>query len=118
MQAACYEYFLNGGGASLVIIKNDKEAPLIHDILAFLGRRPYVLPDFRASRGEDLRTYSSELFALLSSLNRYVNDPSSKKVLIAPLRTLLHPLPAPALLLEEKISFGDQISLKSFKEKL
>jgi len=118
LQAACYEYFLNGGKASLVIIKNDKEATQIHDALAFLGRRPYVLPDFRATTREDLRTYSSELFALLSSLNHYVNDASPKKILIAPLRTLLHPLPAPSLLSQEKINFADRIDFKSFQEKL
>lgn len=118
MQAACYEYFLKGGDATLIVIKNDKEAPLIHDVLAFLGKRPYILPDFRATRGEDLRTYSSELFMLLSNLNRYINDASPKKVLIAPLRTLLHPLPSPALLSQMRINFGDKLELKSFQEKL
>ena len=118
MQAACYEYFLNGGDATLIVVKNDKEAPLIRDVLSYLGKRPYVLPDFRPNYGEDLRTYSSELFNLLSNLNRYVNEASPKKVLIAPLRTLLHPLPAPVLLSQEKICFGDRINLKSFQEKL
>jgi len=118
LQAACYEYFLKGSDATLIVIKNDKEAPLIYDILTYLGKRPYVLPDFRAEYGEDLRTYSSELFALLSSLNKYVNDASSKKVLIAPLRTLLNPLPAPALLSQKNLSFGDRINLKSFQEEL
>ncbi len=118
MQAACYEYFLNGGDANLILVKNNKEAPLIGDVLTFLGKRPYILPDFRASYGEDLRTYSSELFALLSNLNRFVNDPSPKKVLISPLKTVLNPLPAPKLLSQMQISFAQRLDLKAFKEKL
>ena len=118
MQAACYEYFLQGGDATLLIARNDKETQKLNDAAAYAGKKPFVLPDFRAHVGEDLRAYSAELYSLLGALNRFANEASPKKVLIAPLRTVLHPLPSPAILTRRTLSFGERIHLSSFKEEL
>ncbi|NLC28000.1 MAG: transcription-repair coupling factor [Campylobacteraceae bacterium] len=118
MQAACFEYFVQGGTANLLIAKNDKDTPFLHDVLAYAGKKPYVLPDFRATRGEDLRTYSAELYNLLSALNSYVNDKSPKKILVSPIRTLLHPLPNSVLLGQYIVDFGERIVMRDFQEKL
>ncbi|MBE0496029.1 MAG: transcription-repair coupling factor [Campylobacterales bacterium] len=118
MQAACYEYFKEGGEAQILIAKNDKEVQKLKDAVALAGKKPFALPDFRARKGEDLRAYSTELYALLAALNHFANEASPKKVLIAPLRTLLHPLPSPKLLIRRTLSFGETLSLAKFKEEL
>lgn len=118
MQAACYEFFHRGGQTEIIIAKNDKDAARLNDAAALAGKKPFLLPDFRAKKGEDLRAYSTELYALLAVLNRFVNEASPKKVLISPLRTLLHPLPAPKLLTKRTLAFGDTLKLSLFKEEL
>ena len=118
MQAACYEFFHRGGQTEIIIAKNDKDAARLNDAAALAGKKPFLLPDFRAKKGEDLRAYSTELYALLAALNRFVNEASPKKVLISPLRTLLHPLPAPKLLTKRTLAFGDTLKLSLFKEEL
>ena len=52
----------------------------------------YILSDFRAKRGDDLRSYSFELGELLLSLWRFYDDKDS--ILLAPLHSILYPLPA------------------------
>lgn len=52
----------------------------------------YILSDFRAKRGDDLRSYSFELGELLFSLSKFYNDKDS--ILLAPLHSILYPLPA------------------------
>ena len=91
MNARCYEYIKGGSVCEILITKDDKEANSLKDTVSFAGYKPFVLPDFRAKKGEDLRSYSNELYALLSSLNGYFSEKSSKKILISPIRTLLNP---------------------------
>lgn len=52
----------------------------------------YVLSDFRAKRGDDLRSYSLELGDLLLSLSKFYNDKDS--ILLAPIHSILYPLPS------------------------
>lgn len=118
MQAACYEYYKHGGKAQILVAKNDKEVARLKDAVALAGKKPFALPDFRARNSEDLRSYSAELYALLAALNHFANEASPKKVLISPLRTLLHPLPAPKLLKRRTLCFGERVSLAAFKEEL
>jgi len=118
LQAACYEYFVNGASANLLITKDSKDIFYIENVLKFLGYTPYALPDFRASYGEDLRAFNEELQTLLAKLNRYENDDLPKKIVISPIRTILNPLPNKKLLSQFIINFGDLIELESLKEKL
>ena len=117
MQARIYE-FLKNSYCELLISENEKEALLAKDVASFLGYESFLLPDFRAKKGSDLRVYKEELFDLLSSLNAFYFSDSKKKILISPIRTLLTPLPKRELFDRLKISFADDIDQKSLKDKL
>ncbi|RAX54263.1 transcription-repair coupling factor [Helicobacter sp. 16-1353] len=51
----------------------------------------HILSEFRAKRGDDLRSYSFEFGELCLSLSRFYNDKDS--ILLAPLHSILYPLP-------------------------
>lgn len=118
MQAALYEFLKNKNECEVVLCKNDKEAKLLHDASVYSRRKTFVLPDFRARFGDDLKPYQSELFELLSELGRYNKENSSKKVLISPIRTALLPLPNEELFQSFTINFGDKVDFVDLKNKL
>lgn len=51
----------------------------------------HILSDFKANRGDDLRSYSHELSELLFSLSKFYNDKDS--ILLAPFHSILYSLP-------------------------
>ncbi|MDR1007280.1 MAG: transcription-repair coupling factor [Campylobacteraceae bacterium] len=118
MQAAVFEYLKQKSEVEIIICKDDKEAFIISNAAMFAGRETFVLPDFRASFGDDLRSYRNELFELINVLGGYHKKSSTKKILISPLRTLLHSLPKSHLFETAVIKFGDTIKLNELKEKL
>jgi len=117
-QASTYEFFKAQNSCELLGVKDDKEAILASHVLSFLGKKQYVLPDLRASEGDDLLSFHEELVELLGTLHSFYQDLSSKKVLIVPLRTLLTPLPSQALFTSCELSFGDRLHLSSFKSQM
>lgn len=120
-QSNIYEYLKEkgekGSDPLLLLCKNDKEAESISDIASLLGYHAFVLPDIRVSVGEDLRAYQEEIYQLFATLSDYFHT-NDKSLLIAPLRTMLLPLPKKELFGRKKIEFGDTISLQAFKEEL
>jgi transcription-repair coupling factor (superfamily II helicase) len=118
LQAAVFEYLKQKNEVEIVICKDDKDAFAISNAAVFAGKKSFTLPDFRASFGDDLRPYRNELFELINALRGYCKEDSSKKILISPIRTLLHPLPKPHLFETDTVKFGDMIKLDKFKEKL
>lgn len=117
-QASVYEFFKAPNACELLGVKDDKEAVLASHVLSFLGKKPYVLPDLRAREGDDLLSFQEELVELLGTLHAFYHEPSSKKILIAPLRTLLTPLPSKKVFQSYVLSFGDRLNLSSFKEQM
>ncbi|MDR0579004.1 MAG: transcription-repair coupling factor [Campylobacteraceae bacterium] len=117
MQAAVYEYLISGGDAELVICKDDKEAFTLFNAVALTNKKAFVLPDFRAAFGDDLRSYRSELLELVNTLREYYNEKSSKKILISPIRTLIHSLPSSNLFKSITIDFGKTINIQELKDK-
>lgn len=81
----------------IAIFKDEKEAKEAYQVCKFKKNRnasfpnAYLLNDFRCIFGDDLRSYSYELSELLLNLSHFYNDQNS--LLIAPLHSLLHPLP-------------------------
>lgn len=118
LQAKIYDYFSQKNDAELLLVSDDKGARSAHDVLAYLGYTPYLLPDFRAGFGDDLRAYKEELQKLLTQLAAYYQNPKSKKILVSPFRTLTHPMPKPELFRERSFAFGDRIDLEALKESL
>ncbi len=119
-QSNIYEYLLDKPLADkplLILAKDDKEAMSVRDVGSVLGYSVYTLPDIRVSVGEDLRAYQEEIYALLSTLGEYYKS-SEKTLLVAPLRTMLLPLPKVEFFQTQRIEFGDTIKLGVFKEEL
>lgn len=118
MQSAIYEFFKNGGNSDVVGVATEKDAFLVSQVVEYVGKKAYLLPDLRASFGDDLLSFSIELQQLLNTLKSYYDDNSTKKVLIAPIRTLFIPLPPQNLFKTQVIEFGGTLALNNFKESM
>ncbi len=118
MQARVYEYLKQGGEADFLLCKNDKDAAKLLDAALYANRKAFVLPDVRASFGEDLKPYQNELTQLLKTLREFNKENSSKKILISPIRTALLNFPKVELFKTKTISFGETINLNELKNEL
>lgn len=118
MQASFYEFLKQNPKCEVLVTANDKQSEVAKEVALYLGFESFVLPDFRANFGDDLRSFSNELGSLLYVLNEYYHKKSSKKLLISPIRTLLLRLPNEKLLQRGRLEFGDTIELEKFKKKL
>lgn len=120
-QSNIYEYLLTGDTASfntlLFICENDKEATQTADTATLLDYTPFVLPDLRVGYGDDLRTFQSELYALIESLYGYYHC-AAKKLLIAPLHTLLFALPKESYLQSLELEFASTVKVNGLKDQL
>ena len=120
-QNELYEYLLNGDISAtnklLLICKNDKEALKTADTATLLNYQPFILPDLRLSYGDDLRSFQIEMYELIEALHGYFNS-KKKRVLIAPLRTLLMPLPKEEFFPTIELEFASTINLKELKDRL
>jgi len=116
LQPSVYEFFKNGGNTELIGVANEKDAFLVSQVVEYVGKKAYVLPDLRASFGDDLLSFNEELQQLLNTLKSYYEDKSTKKVLVTPIRTLFTPLPPQNLFKTQTIEFGGTLNLKEFKE--
>ena len=119
MQASLYHSFTHHPHPRILIVENDKEAQEAHHLARYcieqgiLQATPLVLPDFRARKGDDIRSFLQEFIHLLSVLGEFYARPDS--LLIAPLSSVLYPLPKPELLQGIRISKQDLIDLESLK---
>ncbi|MEA3456801.1 MAG: CarD family transcriptional regulator, partial [Campylobacterota bacterium] len=120
-QSNIYEYLqdreVSASKPLLILCKDDKEAQSVSDVASLSGYRVFLLPDIRVSVGEDLRAYQDEIYTLFATLSDYYHSDGSR-ILVAPLRTMLLPLPKRELFGNKKIEFGDTIALQVFKEEL
>jgi len=122
IEANFYDYLQQKELPQILVVENDKEAQTAKAVAKILGIESVVLPDFRATFGEDLRSWRDELFALNNTLRAYyrksfILHPSSF-ILIVPYHTLIYPLPKPELLETFSIAFGDDIDLENLKDRL
>ncbi len=79
--------------------------------------KPFLLPEVRAHFGEDLSPYREDLLSLFQTLREFY-DFSDKKILCAPISSILYPLPKPALLSSFHISKQSTLSPQALFEKL
>jgi transcription-repair coupling factor (superfamily II helicase) len=118
LQPSCYEYFQTQTTTNLVCVSSDKEAKRVRDVISLAGYNCYILPDLRASFGDDLLSYKEEMHQLLNTLKKYYDDAKSKKVLVSPLRTLFTPLPPKRFFKTFHVEFGATLNLNDFKHTL
>ena len=116
MQAKVYEYLLTHA-PQILICEDDKEAALCADAASFAGFSTFKLPDFRAKKGDDLRSFNEELFEISSVLSKYYKF-DGKKIIISPFSTLLNPLPTQKNLESSTIKLKDNLNLSEFADLL
>ncbi|ERJ27908.1 Transcription-repair coupling factor [Campylobacter concisus UNSWCS] len=116
MQAKVYEYLLTHA-PKILICEDDKEAALCADAASFAGFSAFKLPDFRAKKGDDLRSFNEELFEISSVLSKYYKF-DGKKIIISPFSTLLNPLPTQKNLESSTIKLKDSLNLSEFADLL
>ena len=116
MQAKVYEYLLTHA-PQILICEDDKEAALCADAASFAGFNAFKLPDFRAKKGDDLRSFNEELFEISSVLSKYYKF-DGKKIIISPFSTLLNPLPTQKNLESSTIKLKDNLNLNEFADLL
>ncbi|WP_103607035.1 transcription-repair coupling factor [Campylobacter concisus] len=116
MQAKVYEYLLTHA-PQILICEDDKEAALCADAASFAGFSAFKLPDFRAKKGDDLRSFNEELFEISSVLSKYYKF-DGKKIIISPFNTLLNPLPTQKNLESSTIKLKDNLNLSEFADLL
>ncbi|WP_148821097.1 transcription-repair coupling factor [Campylobacter concisus] len=116
MQAKVYEYLLTHA-PQILICEDDKEAALCADAASFAGFSAFKLPDFRAKKGDDLRSFNEELFEISSVLSKYYKF-NGKKIIISPFSTLLNPLPTQKNLESSTIKLKDNLNLSEFADLL
>ncbi len=117
MQANFFEYLQGSNMAQLVLCEDDKESFLLSQVALFKGLKTFVLPDFRAEFGDDLRAFSKELFELCKVLNAYHKE-KDVKILISPLSTILKKLPGQKHLKSYNLSKKNAFDLSEFKNEL
>ncbi len=117
-QSNIYEYLEPGTERPLLICADDKETKQVADVANLLGYETFVLPDIRVSVGEDMRPYAEELQLFFAQLFGFYRAGGEKRLLIAPLHTVLLPFPKPELYDELRIEFGETLPLAELKEKL
>jgi transcription-repair coupling factor (superfamily II helicase) len=113
-----FDFLKQKNAVQLLVVKDDNEAFKASHIIEYFDLQPYVLPDFRAFENEDLRSFKAELQSIFVTLHNYYKNPSTKKVLISPIRTILHSLPKQDLFDSFDIEFASSLDLDSLKEKL
>ena len=116
MQAKVYEYLLTHA-PQILICEDDKEATLCADAASFAGFSAFRLPDFRAKKGDDLRSFNEELFEISSVLSKYYKF-DGKKIIVSPFSTLLNPLPTQKSLESSTIKLKDNLNLSEFADLL
>ena len=116
MQAKVYEYLLTHA-PQILICEDDKEVALCADAASFAGFSAFKLPDFRAKKGDDLRSFNEELFEISSVLSKYYKF-DGKKIIISPFSTLLNPLPTQKNLESSTIKLKDNLNLNEFADLL
>ena len=116
MQAKVYEYLLTHT-PQILICEDDKEAALCADAASFAGFSAFKLPDFRAKKGDDLRSFNEELFEISSVLSKYYKF-DGKKIIISPFSTLLNSLPTQKNLESSTIKLKDNLNLSEFADLL
>ncbi|MBA1438306.1 MAG: DEAD/DEAH box helicase [Epsilonproteobacteria bacterium] len=117
-QAQLYNHFKNSGKSlDILICEDSNEAKELAAVAHFFQKDVLLFPDFRPARGDDLRSYKEELHQLLLALRRYYQA-DKKPLVIAPLKTLLFPLPKEELLNFLSLEFGAQIDLQDFKNRM
>lgn len=117
-----YRLLKSGFDFKIAIFKDYSEALEAREVCRFCKAidshfpNAYLLNDFRAKMGDDLRSYAFELGELLLNLSKFYDDKNG--ILLAPLHSLLHPLPPPKWLQKISLSKSQKCNFATFTQSL
>ncbi len=114
-QIKLYSYLKNIAIPNVLIVENYKTGIEAERVFKYLQKNVYLLADFRAEIGDDLRSYRDELQQIGISLDGWFKN---RGTLIIPIETASKPLPNKTLRENIKLVFGDYINRDTFFDKL
>ncbi len=121
MQSSFYEFLGSRKSADAplcVLGVDEKECLSLKSVSDFLGYEGFLLPDFRAKEGDDLRSFKEELKELFCTLERFYSSKKQKKLLISPYKTLSLKLPKYEYLKGFELNFAQKVNIGELKSKL
>ncbi|WP_231260820.1 transcription-repair coupling factor [Helicobacter pylori] len=122
IQSILYRALNKGFDYQILACKDFKESELAKEVISYFkpNTKAILFPEFRAKKNDDLRSFFEEFLQLLGGLREFYQDLENKQeaIIIAPISTLLHPLPKKELLESFKITLLEKYNLKDLKDKL
>ncbi|RVY20516.1 transcription-repair coupling factor [Helicobacter pylori] len=122
IQSSLYRALNKGFDYQILACKDFKESKLAKEVISYFkpNTKAVLFPEFRAKKNDDLRSFFEEFLQLLGALREFYQALENKQetIIIAPISTLLHPLPKKELLESFKITLLEKYNLKDLKDKL
>ncbi|RKV44062.1 transcription-repair coupling factor [Helicobacter pylori] len=122
IQSSLYRALNKGFDYQILACKDFKESKLAKEVISYFkpNTKAILFPEFRAKKNDDLRSFFEEFLQLLGALREFYQALENKQetIIIAPISTLLHPLPKKELLESFKITLLEKYNLKDLKDKL
>ncbi|WP_101019387.1 transcription-repair coupling factor [Helicobacter pylori] len=122
IQSSLYRALNKGFDYQILACKDFKESELAKEAISYFkpNIKAILFPEFRAKKNDDLRSFFEEFLQLLGGLREFYQALENKQeaIIIAPISTLLHPLPKKELLESFKITLLEKYNLKDLKDKL
>ncbi|EMR58084.1 transcription-repair coupling factor [Helicobacter pylori] len=122
IQSSLYKALNKGFDYQILACKDFKESELAKEVISYFkpNTKAVLFPEFRAKKNDDLRSFFEEFLQLLGGLREFYQALENKQevIIIAPISTLLHPLPKKELLESFKITLLEKYNLKDLKDKL
>ncbi|WRG19757.1 transcription-repair coupling factor [Helicobacter pylori] len=122
IQSSLYKALNEGFDYQILACKDFKESKLAKEVISYFkpNIKAVLFPEFRAKKNDDLRSFFEEFLQLLGGLREFYQALENKQeaIIIAPISTLLHPLPKKELLESFKITLLEKCNLKDLKDKL
>ncbi|WRE97100.1 transcription-repair coupling factor [Helicobacter pylori] len=122
IQSSLYRALNKGFDYQILACKDFKESELAKEVISYFkpNIKAVLFPELRAKKNDDLRSFFEEFLQLLGGLREFYQALENKQetIIIAPISTLLHPLPKKELLESFKITLLEKYNLKDLKDKL
>ncbi|MEJ8616322.1 transcription-repair coupling factor [Helicobacter pylori] len=122
IQSSLYRALNKGFDYQILACKDFKESELAKEVISYFrpNIKAILFPEFRAKKNDDLRSFFEEFLQLLGGLREFYQalENEQETIIIAPISTLLHPLPKKELLESFKITLLEKYNLKDLKDKL
>ncbi|EJB81179.1 transcription-repair coupling factor [Helicobacter pylori Hp H-4] len=122
IQSSLYRALNKDFDYQILACKDFKESKLAKEVISYFkpNIKAVLFPELRAKKNDDLRSFFEEFLQLLGGLREFYQALENKQetIIIAPISTLLHPLPKKELLESFKITLLEKYNLKDLKDKL